>query len=278
MADLIDDYGCGPKTVTKFEHFSIFLKHYLSIVGAIQKKHSYAGNFHYVDMNAGPGIINNCMPHVPIGTFGSPLIFLVESEKKAINYHADFIEQNINSFNSLRQNSPSFLNGSVGWHLGDHSNIAPELVRNYIKWKFGLLYNDPNGADNSIDCIYKCLQKRPKYDVLFNISASSFKRVAGRRKQKTSISDYITNPLDKVMWFAKDLLPGDKHQWTMIFGTNYDDMKSIEEIGFYRLDTPQGQKTWNTINNTRPKPKKKESIGHTANIFDILDLDQLDNK
>ena len=258
-----NDYGYGEYTLEKFTCYKEFLLKYLSIVRSIQqRKWSWTEKyFHYMDLNAGPGIINFGVPLVPAGTIGSPLIFKQLADRMRVNYLAEFFEANPESSEQLKNNLlreitiGDFIN-ETRCHCADHNELIRQYLTRHKKWAFGLVYHDPNNGDISFDTLEHISTLRPRYDILINFPAALFKRRPEHFRDEKLLTDCIDG-IEKSRWFIKDLMDGDRHQWTFLFGTNYEGMTPIKKIGFRDVNDPVGQQTFQKVNASKNIRKKK---------------------
>jgi hypothetical protein len=260
-------YGYGEFTAKKFSDCDIFFRDYLGgpVCGVLAKygdQHWCSSEFHYIDMNAGPGILPNLYDKkgkllVPEGTLGSPFIFNRHANLLKINYRADFIEKESEwglqlSSNVIRNWIPR---QNVRVWIDDHSNALRKILPTTEKWKFGLVYHDPNNGEISFDALKYCVQKRPKYEILINFPGGLFKRSPSHYKDEIYISLHLERL--KKYWFVKDLAKGDKHQWTFLLGTDWEGMKEYPSVGLMSILKPKGAKIFERIDKSKNQIKKK---------------------
>lgn len=266
-----DTYGYGNFTIKKFSDFDDFIKSYLAIAKSVINKYKekcwFDPEFHYIDMNAGPGILPDLYNNqgdlvVKAGTFGSPFAFTRWAEKywgeeNELKYRVDFIEQNPELCAMLYRNMKNnpLSKGGGQWHVGDHDTHLPQILEKKIKWKFGLIYHDPNNGQVNFDAIRYCVQMRPKYEILINLPGALFKRSPEHYQQEVLLSDHINGLKD--VWMIKDLAPGDKHQWTFLLGTDFTQMKDFENIGMYSLGRPKGAKIFERVNLSKRQQQRR---------------------
>ncbi|MHA2173183.1 MAG: hypothetical protein ACXAB7_25290 [Candidatus Kariarchaeaceae archaeon] len=256
----INNYGYGPFTQKKLSDYDCFMKDYLAIAKAVIDKH---GNkkwadrkFHYIDMNAGPGILTGLEPYVSDGSIGSPLVFLKHAQLYQLDYQADMIEYNKQSFLALRNNldNAGLLSDNCRvWHE-DHYLAAKKVTKGIKKWKWGLVYHDPNnGSFEILKYLSIC---RPRYDILINMPCALFKRNPSHYNDEILLSDHMIE-INKTLWFIKDLSLSDKHQWTFLLGTNFASMREFKRIGLLHIHKPEGAKIFEHANLSKKQIKKK---------------------
>lgn len=263
--------GFGEFTTKKLEDYQIFLRKYLGIVSGVYITHGDKWwcdpVFHYIDLNAGPGIYEDFLPHIPDGTWGSPPLFWRIATDYQLDFTMDLIEKNpmtaYDLIDNLNKLNISLSNITIS--RGDHSIFVPQIIGSFHKWKYGLVFNDPNNSTIAYDALLHCSKMRPQYDLLINLSASLFKRKPEFWDFDVKIADYIFG-LNKKYWYIKDIAPGDSHQWTFLFGTNYSKMFEIKEIGFVRIDTPRGQTIFRIVNESTNSKKKSVNTQLILNI------------
>lgn len=255
-----DTYGYGEYTLKKLSDFDKFMEDYLAIAQAVQSKHRYKTwcdqTFHYIDLNAGPGILPDLLDKksnrilVPIGTEGSPLLFTRWADYYKLNYQVDFIESN-----PILANQLSGYTSERVWNK-DHNLAVFDILPEFIKWKFGLIYHDPNNGTISFDALHHCARMRPKYEILINFPGALFKRSPESYRDEVFISDHM-DKLKKNFWLIKDLVASDKHQWTFLLGTNFKDIKDFLKIGMYRIDKPKGANIFERVNLSKRQLENK---------------------
>lgn len=267
---IINGYGHGPFTQKKLLDFDGLMRDYLKIVKAIQNKYKnkhWADNkFHYLDMNAGPGIIAGLEPYVLDGSLGSPFAFIKYAELYQLNYQADMIEHNKSSYEILINNlaDSGLLNNCNAWH-DDHHLIVKQVTPGTVKWKWGLAYHDPNNGQVNFEILKYLSVCRPTYDILINMPGALFKRSPSHYNDEILLSDHM-DKMNKELWFIKDLLLGDKHQWTFLLGTNMRDMKEYTDIGLLHVHKPKGKRIFERVNWSKGQLKKKLGTQLMLNI------------
>lgn len=267
----VDENGIGHSQATLYKEASlgVILRTHTRIVAAIQDKYPWvAPHYYYIDMNAGCGHNDdeNCE--------GSPLVFLKAISAIRRPYRAHLIELNASSAQRLQTFIDAGSYAGARIHIGDNEVLLPGILDSLVppvgKEAFGLVYSDPNGIPN-FDLIGQ-VSRHPhcqKMDILIRYSGASVKR--NQHITGLKILDYLS-VITKKFWFAQSLNSNDKWQWTFLFGTNYWKYPKMVNIGFFRIDSSDGQAIIERLNYTNKELKEREQssffTGLTPNISD----------
>ena len=245
-------YKTSASTPIKDAHFREILKAHLPIVKAIQKKSEWANRYyHYWDLNAGPGIDIN-------GRVCSPLEFVAQAEWLNLNYHAWFIEWDKTSSEMLA----NFQNEHCEVICGDHNRILPELISS-IPWHkaktiFGLLYSDQSGNMPPFELLGLFSQQFKYADILVYVSSANIKRGLKAKPGKKRLTELMAT-VNKKYWIVRQ--PMDKHQWTFLIGSNWDNFPVFEHLGFYRTDCEKGREIMHRLDTINEERKRKRKGG-----------------
>lgn len=245
------DNGIGHSSATPDKQigFGAFLGQHMNIVRAVLNKHPYYyRNFIYIDANAGSG------SNMQEGCDGSPVIFLKTAQAVDVPYEAHFID-NVEGNTQALAAATSWVNHKQ-IYTGQQEDIVPQIVERYrpIKNKvYGMIYTDPNNLPN-FDMLADVSRTMPKLDIMIRMSATINKRVSGSKAQKDSapridLGEELIK-INKEAWIIRDARPGDKFQWTFLFGTNYANMKAWHKYDFHRLDEERGALIFQRLNLT----------------------------
>lgn len=245
--------GFSDNTATKQRDFRYFVRVHLNICkNGIFKRHQgkswLSKQYHYIDLNAGPGI------NEEYGE-GSPIIFLEESKNLQVDTRCFFVDIEEDIINTLKDNILTrFQNSSHTYFSMGNQKALEEIPRSIQlnaqnKQVYGLLYSDENGTIPPFDGLRHCFSQQhlEKIDILIYSSATNIKRVlksVGDQSGYKRLNEYICD-LPKKHWQIRQL--EDKHQWCFLFGTNWSDRKGkmgypeIKKLGFHDVQSKEGQ-------------------------------------
>ena len=131
-----------------------------------------------------------------------------------------------------------------------------------IKNSYGLLYHDPNGCINEKMLSNFFRKNETKHlDCLINCSATAIKR------------NYFSNKsllirlkeINKERWLIRK--PIGRWQWTFIIGTNWNAFPDLKKLGFYYLDSEEGQLIFSRLNEIQSKKYEKVNETWKQQIF-----------
>lgn len=236
-------------TDDKQEDFRRILRMLLKISSSIMRRNTWVyPRYFYIDMNAGPGIVN--------GKPGSPFIFLQESKSKGVGCKAFFIDRDCSTTDNLRELFGHYSDVTI--YCGDNREKLMWSL-DTIKFSvgrdcpYGLIYADPNGEIDQLpfDALAAASTMRVsrKIDFLIHIPATNIKRVRSSPFCEYE-SDLIQNlnKIDKKVWVIRE--PKSAFQWTFILGTNWGDAPEYKKHGFHRIDTDIGRQILRRLNYT----------------------------
>jgi three-Cys-motif partner protein len=265
--DAMEEFGAfySDSTPAKQEDFKYFIKVYCEIVKRIlqkPKQRSYALPIAvYLDLNAGPGW------YTKIGIEGSPVIFYKTAQEANLPVHCFFIEKNAEAcqhlseyLNRLEKTTPYKV-----MH-GENQEEVPKILRLLDAFilregkqlAFGLLYSDPNGDIPPFEDIARLLsvRSRTRIDVLIYLSATTIKRV--RRSSLCSMRDNLIEALScipKKFWLVRE--PVGRHQWTFLFGANWNGFPEFKNRGFHDLKSNEGREIMERLTYTSTELTRK---------------------
>lgn len=228
--------GHSSQTPNKQVGLAAILRLHLSIVKAVLQKHPYyRREYIYVDANAGRG--DNPDEGVP----GSPVIFLQAAQMSGLSYFGHFIDHDPGSTSTLAT-AVAFSNKHQ-IYTGDNRTFVPYVLSRYPRNStYGLIYHDPNGIPN-YDMLAVASEMQPRMDILIRYAAMAEKR------NGASLIDSLPR-IKKETWIVREIMPGDKWQWTFLFGSNYTSYPEWHKYGFHRVDRNDGRKILLRICNT----------------------------
>lgn len=209
--------------------------------------HTYP-DYRYFDMNAADGS-------------GSPRFFIDAACRLGVPYRALFIEQNRTQHAALL--AAHSRNQFVDIRHGDHTTILPLACQQLVKKPYGLIYNDPCGIP-SFETLADVsgLPAIEHIDILINCPATAIKRARNAFKRTTY---YLIEELDKIQkkrWLVRAPPKGGtfaRWQWTVLLGTNWDDVQNWRAQQVYRVDSPEGQEVLRRLNLTNEEREREDA-------------------
>ena len=241
---MVDGYSTSGNTPTKDSHFREILKAHIRIVKAITHRYPWAHpDYHYIDLNAGPGIDSGCR-------VGSPVEFIAQCDNQGCEYRAWFCENNPKTAARLS----NFINSHCAIVEGDHLETVPLLLPRIPKNAYGLAYTDPTGKVPPFDLLAKFSRHSKLMDILVYVSSANIKRqyFAPGCKVTKRLSEMMA-PISKKFWIVR--APQDKHQWTFLIGSNWDSFPVFQSLGFHRTDGKIGREIMLRLDTTNKERK-----------------------
>lgn len=251
-------YGESEETRYKLEQLRGLIKMHVGICAG----QAWCRDYRYIDMNAGPGIMDVSKQS------GSPLIFLeTASHAPSLPYHALMVEKDAGYVDQLRERVRLFPHVTVAH--GDHAAIVPTYVSGLSGKPTGLIFHDPKGVPSfeTLAQVTRMAQAQ-RMDILIYMSATNLKRPNGwkarRGRPDTTLKEGI-GTIGKTTWLIRR--PRTNKCWTFIIGSNWTDFPTWKRAGFVRLDSAEGQAileqlTW--------KPKPESPGSQLGWIFDDI--------
>jgi hypothetical protein len=241
---MVDGYSTSASTSTKDNHFREILKVHTRIVKAITKRYSWVHpDYHYIDLNAGPGIDEK-------GRIGSPIEFICQADNQRLNYKSYLLEINPKAASRLKALTDSNCNIIVG----DHKDTLPDLLPRIPKNAYGLIYTDPTGKIPPFELLGKFSRHSRLIDQLIYVSSANIKRqyFAEGCMGIKRLSEYL-RMINKRFWIVRE--PQNKHQWTFLIGSNWDSFPVFELLGFHKTDSKIGREIMHRLDTTNKERK-----------------------
>jgi len=235
----IDEHGAGhgPHTERKQRDFAGGVRTHLAISQAIIGKGWANPRYAYVDLTAGPGVVD--------GITGSPILFLEEARRQEVRVRAFLMDQHAASLEALRGRLDA-LGLLDGVHLvaGDNGEQVDTVIAALGQRPdtvFGLAYADPNGTEAPWDALRHLGWRFRHLDLLLYTSATNKKRVraAPATTDKTFLVDRLRS-LHKQHVLLRS--PAGQHQWTFALLTNWRGLLGkFRREQFHDIDSPTGR-------------------------------------
>jgi three-Cys-motif partner protein len=236
-----DGIGYGPHTPQKVHDLGVILRQHIAITFATRDRYPFWQGvpYHYIDATAGAG---EC-PELKLK--GSPLVFLDAIADRP--FRADLIERVDVNLQALAQRVPDRYGQQVRFHGGNYEAIIPQILEIRPPLPLGLLFVDPTGEKPDLPTLQLVARARRYMELLMYVPATIIKRCRHLRGHEVRLEDY-TAGIAKKYWLVRE--PSGKEQWTFLLGTNTANFKDYRAIGFYRLDSEQGQAIFFRLNYT----------------------------
>lgn len=234
--------GWSQATIDKEDGLGKIIKLHSKIVSHILEKHKWAPNcYYYIDAYAGSGI------NPEVDCLGSPLVFIDAMLDFFLPIKAWFIDiepENTAQLQCILKENP--------WYnicTGDNSVVVPKIAASLPPSAYGLMYADATNLPN-FDLLSEIskIKKLSKFDILIRYSATMIKRtkhVTGKDMRE------FLRMINKKEWLIRDVLSGDRYQWTFLLGTNWTDFPAWEKQRFHKADSENGQRIFNMCQKTR---------------------------
>jgi len=234
--------GHSPMTPDKQSGLSAMLALHMRVVANVFRKNAgwLRKEYLYIDTNAGSGA--NPEEGVP----GSPLIFLDRVKSFGYPWTAHFIECEAANVHMLTGRLNGSRTPNVTVHHDSNVAVVPEILRTAPARSFGLVYMDPNGTPDW-DLLSKVSREQPKLDILIRCPTRVLKRT--RYQGAPSLVDAM-EMVGKEAWLIREPIPGDRHDWTFLFGANYG-FGAWGSERFYRTNSARGKEILEQLNYTK---------------------------
>ncbi len=232
--------GQSLATLDKTQGLGKLLRQHIAVVKRIFDKHpEYPQIYYYIDANAG------CGYNYDARCEGSPVIFLKAREEAKIKAKSYFVEINKDNVIQLARFIKPYVGDLVDFRLcpEDNRSAVPRIAKVLPKDAYGLIYFDPNGRPDW-DTISR-LSKIPAlnhFDILIRYNAMAVKRT---HKDTGLLMDHLPE-VNKAHWMIRDLMPGERWQWTFLLGMNWK-MNPWKSQRFYYTDSPEGKEILDKI-------------------------------
>jgi len=265
MATEYNGVGASEYTRYKQQHLNQILRTHLRICSGILKAHNGWANeqYHYFDLNAGPGIYLHDGEIIK----GSPLVFLEEQKAIDMKCHGVFFEIDDSHRTRLIHNVADYADKpglSFAFH-GNHEKFLPcyfPSPQKRAKRVFGLVYSDPTGSNPPFELLQSMLECKcfSTLDVLLYFSATNYKRqlMAPACPLAERLNE-VLGGINKKHWIVRE--PYGRHQWTFLIGTNWTKFPEFKQVGFHRIDRPEGEKILARLNYTNMEMRTNGDFG-----------------
>lgn len=231
--------GYSDNAQVKYPFIEYFLSVHAKISFALMARRPWAADtYYYVDLNAGPGVVND--------NIGSPLIALRAIRPCNTEWHRAFfyfVDRNGCAARSLRRRCVGsdicILQKDNAVALSEISRLAEHTHSRKV---FGLVFSDDNGNNQPFSAIreWSRCRRLSTMDFLMHYCACGLKRC--RRSPLTGREEYLDQELariEKEKWFIR--VPFSAYQWTFIFGTNYSGFPDLKNLGFFGISSVEGR-------------------------------------
>lgn len=255
--------GYGPYTRLKQQHFGAVVRTHLAIVGQILRRGWAYPRYVYVDLTAGPGVVQ--------GIEGSPLLFLSEARRQDLAHQALLIDQDTATVAALTAEvERRGLEAGCTLLVGDNAERVEDVVALLERRAddvYGLAYADPNGGELPWAALRRIGWTFDRLDLLVYASATGKKRLRG---SGTGEPTYL---LDRLAGLHKKHVllrtPAGAHQWTFALLTNWDGLLGkFGREGFHAITTPTGREIAERLNFSIPEQRARRQaalpFGDTA--------------
>lgn len=262
---VLNGVGFSEFTQRKQSDFGHVLSLQMKIVQSIQKRDYARAPYVYVDLTAGPGIVN--------GQMGSPLIFLDAAHRFDMPFAAVFVDKSKSTLEVLdreirerfRITAPSSATLIHGDHTVNAREVSEHIRAIGNRWVQGLVYVDTNGGPIPVDSLRVLAEAGPRIDILCYVSATGHKRVSRR------VIDDCRSVGKKHLLVRQILGP---HQWSFVLLTNWAGFPGQKTRAFHHIDSPEGQYIACRMNSTaeelRTSPPNQTSFFGTGPQFRIV--------
>lgn len=252
------EYGIctSEETPIKQAHFVGILTWQMAMAKAAMGKIACDPVFYMHDLNAarpeytsitGESITGSCVLAVNI------------AKKLRMKYKMIACEENEDNANELKKYFASDENVKV--LQGNNEKTLPselpepnEKFHSLLFDRYGYVYLDPNDAFMPIPLLRRIFgnQFYRRVDLIVYVAGTSIKR--GGCYLYTL--DDLVKAVSKKVWLIRE--PHGKHQWTFVFGTNYEKIGDWKKEGFYKKGTPEGDEIWNRVTKTQKQLREEE--------------------
>lgn len=215
-------------------------------------------NYFHFDLNSGNGM------NEEVGCIGSPLAFLKAVEETGVQrFFAGFCDMDAGKL-ALLFSRPELQRNDCWAFNGDNSEFPysiPDIIRNYGEnpsKAIGMVLSDPNGPNVPLEALEFLAKESPRLDIVINWNSA---RAKGHRLNPVYGGDHyptlgqVINRIKKNHWLIRQ--PLSSHQFTLLIGRQDLRTGNHRTLGFYHLDSPQGQAIFAQCNFTREQLKEQ---------------------
>ncbi len=249
----------------KQKHFREILTIQFLCLKAIAKKNPWALKTHLIiDLTAGPGYYDTKEK------MGSPLIILDERKRRNLYSKVVLIEKDKTNYTALIRNIekhfPSGLNDYlVNIECGDNREIIKKYVHKICPIQYGLAYMDGFGEKDADFYLLSLLcDYYKRVDLIIHCNCGAIKRSVGVKKvngfsKKMNLEERINliYPRKKAYGLVRD--PYTQWQWSIFIFTNWDAYPKFKKLGFFPIDSPEGQATIKKLSQKGTKNENEKS-------------------
>lgn len=182
---------------------------------------------------------------------------------KGLDFKGIFVEKSKEAFKKLKSNVSKYIKkirdneeklyfkNNTSIIQGNCEQVLSEYCKEKHKWKFGLLYYDPNGfKQEPWDLVVNFSKMWPVLDIVINFSPIQIKRNLNVEKNK-GFKKYnknllqIINQIEKKDVYIRDdiKVAENRYKHIMLFCTNFGRYPELEKKhGFFHIESRRGQK------------------------------------
>jgi hypothetical protein len=241
--------GVSKFTQEKCNVFGGMMDIHTSVVKGILSRGGCEPFYHYIDLNAGPGIYVDDQNRPVVG---SPIIARLYLINKNIPYKMYLIEKDISIYDQLSEHMPTSAvpdKSEQYIYASDCNIVTPEIrFQEENSICHGMVYADSSGQIPPFD-LFKKLSYMPRYgrvDFMMTYAATSHKRqIKATACPANERLPELLSKIKKKFWLIRE--PTGKHQWTFLIGTNWANFPCWNKKGFYGITTKRGQEIYRTI-------------------------------
>lgn len=236
MSTAVDSW-VSDYTERKEDDFRGILQMHVNICKAILGR--YAGPpYLYVDLYAGPGRLE----YDGHAFDGSPLVARDTVAAAGLAYEGVHFERDPDVARRLagvlgpgRIYDRSCQDGFPAWIASQGQSAR----------RMGLVYSDPINDEIPHELLNMAAERFPRVDLLSYVAATQYKRRRGVDPNRPYLADHIAAVNKKVVLIREPI--GAWH-WTFILWSNWVNLPEWRRRGFYRLDSPEGERILERLN------------------------------
>jgi three-Cys-motif partner protein len=243
-----DGRGYSQATLDKEDGLEKILSLHIDIVKKILRKerNSWIPKcYFFIDAYAGPG------ENPEVECKGSPLIYLDTIANKDLKSKAWFIDVERKNTMLLKiriDDNQAYSGLDYTILTGDNKFLVPRVAAGLPKHALGLIYADAtNIPDFDMLGTLSKIEALKMFDILIRYPATNIKRT--QHLTGLQMRDYLRK-VQKKHWIIRDILPGDKFQWTFLLGMNFE-ISDWKKERFYKVDSEEGKLIFDRCNNMR---------------------------
>jgi hypothetical protein len=243
-----DGRGYSQATLDKEEGLEKILSLHIDIVKKVLSKRTNSWIpkcYFFIDAYAGPG------KNPEVECKGSPLVYLDVMANKDLESKAWFIDINRNNTVLLEarvKDNQAYNELKYEILTGDNKLLVPRIANDLPKSALGLIYADAtNIPDFDMLGALSKIEALKRFDILIRYPATNIKRT--EHLTGLQMRDYLRK-IQKDHWIIRDILPGDKFQWTFLLGMNFE-IGDWKKQRFYKVDSEEGKSIFDRCNNMR---------------------------